>query len=991
MSYNSKTIEKSPWPTGSIWRRWDLHVHTPESILGDSFHGISWSDYVDALEESSNRHKIAVMGVTDYMTMDGYEKLIEEKNKHSRLQSIDLLIPNIEFRILPATTNRTALNVHLLIDPSESDHVQRIKDALKNLRFTYSGQTYGCVYDELIKFGKAQDSRLCDRGAYKLGIEQFKPERTEIINWLSSERWLRNNSLLGITNGKDGISGLPLKGGFSAIRDEILKACNFIFSGIQADRELYLGQKDGIPPEKIIRQSGSLKPCLHGSDAHEINDLFKPDEDKFCWIKSDPTFHGLRQVLWEPEHRVHIGEIPPQHSDKSQVISQITISNDKNWFETKEVNLNPALVAIIGEKGSGKTAIAEMIAFASGVPLDKPSQSSFINKGIDHLQDVKVQLYWGNKKSTSAVLSDSPLDVEYPKVRYLSQDFVERISSHDYQGLKLQNAIEEVVFGKLDEIQKEGYSSFGELRKALESASQSRRGQLRGELASIHSEVERHIKNVEERPSKVALKKDTEQKLNELPKQIPSTSNTLDGQILKELKVAREKKEMAEGQVSKLKRDKRAIETILEKYKEIQKSTADEIKQMAKRLESLSIGIGQEMESKMHAKWDDQVVEILQNQILSHGVKIGEITGSSDSSPKESLAELKETIQHLEKKLEGDKVTNKRILDIQKKISSAKTTIERLKFEIEKIDVEDKGMLCELHERQLSLYLEIFKSLGEDEKGLTELYSPFQDAINSLGEDMQFKISVGYQIDMGKWLDKFNSFFDNRRAGIEKKKREISKIVELKVGPAWKSGDVDQIKDAMEQLLSVLKVDLFPSEYGIGSLSHSEIYDWVFSSEHISLGYKIRYGETELEHLSPGARGIALLVLYLLMDEDDTRPLLIDQPEGNLDNSSVFEQLVPYIKKAKMRRQVILITHNPNLVVATDAEQIIVASAKRLRAQPYPVIDYISGSLEHSVQSQNSMGIREAVCLFLEGGKDAFQVRENKYELEKGQPTASGV
>ena len=981
MSYNSKTIKKSPWPTGSIWRRWDLHIHTPESILGNLFP--DWPDYIEALEESYKTHKIAVIGVTDYMTIDGYEMLIEERNKNVRLQSIDLLIPNIEFRMLPATTDGRALNVHLLIDPSESDHVQRIKDALKNLRVKYDGQTYGCCKDELIKFGRAQKPKLYDDGeAYKFGIEQFKIEQTAFMDWRNSERWIRNNSLLGVTNGKDGISGLPLDG-FAAARDEILKACDFIFSGNQRDREHYLGEKKGIPPEEIIRQYRSLKPCLHGSDAHQIKELFNPDKDRFCWIKSDPTFHGLRQVLWEPKHRVHIGKIPPQHPDKSEVISRITISNDENWFKTKEVDFNSALVTIIGEKGSGKTAIAEMIAFASGVPLDKPSQSSFINKGIDHLQDVKVQLYWGNKKSTSAVLSDSPLDVEYPKVRYLSQDFVERISSHDYQGLKLQNAIEEVVFGKLDEIQKEGYSSFGELRKALESASQSRRGQLRGELASIHSEVERHIKNVEERPSKVALKKDTEQKLNELPKQIPSTSNTLDGQILKELKVAREKKEMAEGQVSKLKRDKRAIETILEKYKEIQKSTADEIKQMAKRLESLSIGIGQEMESKMHAKWDDQVVEILQNQILSHGVKIGEITGSSDSSPKESLAELKETIQHLEKKLEGDKVTNKRILDIQKKISSAKTTIERLKFEIEKIDVEDKGMLCELHERQLSLYLEIFKSLGEDEKGLTELYSPFQDAINSLGEDMQFKISVGYQIDMGKWLDKFNSFFDNRRAGIEKKKREISKIVELKVGPAWKSGDVDQIKDAMEQLLSVLKVDLFPSEYGIGSLSHSEIYDWVFSSEHISLGYKIRYGETELEHLSPGARGIALLVLYLLMDEDDTRPLLIDQPEGNLDNSSVFEQLVPYIKKAKMRRQVILITHNPNLVVATDAEQIIVASAKRSSDQLYPVIDYISGSLEYSVQSQDSMGIREAVCLFLEGGKDAFHVRENKYALEK--------
>ena len=109
------------------------------------------------------------------------------------------------------------------------------------------------------------------------------------------------------------------------------------------------------------------------------------------------------------------------------------------------------------------------------------------------------------------------------------------------------------------------------------------------------------------------------------------------------------------------------------------------------------------------------------------------------------------------------------------------------------------------------------------------------------------------------------------------------------------------------------------------------------------------------------------------MDEDDTRPLLIDQPEGNLDNSSVYKQLVPYISKAKRRRQIILITHNPNLVVATDAEQIIIATADR---PDYPTISVVCGmilgDLEHSV-SGDALGVREAVCLLLEGGEEAFK------------------
>jgi ABC-type transport system involved in cytochrome bd biosynthesis fused ATPase/permease subunit len=116
------------------------------------------------------------------------------------------------------------------------------------------------------------------------------------------------------------------------------------------------------------------------------------------------------------------------------------------------------------------------------------------------------------------------------------------------------------------------------------------------------------------------------------------------------------------------------------------------------------------------------------------------------------------------------------------------------------------------------------------------------------------------------------------------------------------------------------------------------------------------------------------------MDEDDTRPLLIDQPEGNLDNASVFKQLVPYIKKAKKRRQIILVTHNPNLVVATDAEQVVIATAERLDTQPYPRMRYDSGALEHSLVGSD-LGIREAVCLLLEGGEEAFRARENRYSF----------
>jgi predicted metal-dependent phosphoesterase TrpH len=174
-------IAPSRWPRGSEWRRWDLHVHTPESRLGSPFGGTSWAEYVTAVEAAAKAARISVIGVTDYMTLDGYEKLFVEKNANGRLSTVDLLIPNIEFRMMPHTADGKALNLHLLIDPSAGDHIDKIKRALRNLKFDYAGQSYGCCQEELIEFGRAQNPQLTsDESAYVFGIQQFKPDRTVI-------------------------------------------------------------------------------------------------------------------------------------------------------------------------------------------------------------------------------------------------------------------------------------------------------------------------------------------------------------------------------------------------------------------------------------------------------------------------------------------------------------------------------------------------------------------------------------------------------------------------------------------------------------------------------------------------------------------------------------------------------------------------------------------------------------------------------------------
>ena len=144
--------------------------------------------------------------------------------------------------------------------------------------------------------------------------------------------------------------------------------------------------------------------------------------------------------------------------------------------------------------------------------------------------------------------------------------------------------------------------------------------------------------------------------------------------------------------------------------------------------------------------------------------------------------------------------------------------------------------------------------------------------------------------------------------------------------------------------------------------------------------------------MSPGKR--SFVILKLLLDFSDKKcPILIDQPEDNLDNRAIYNELVKYIKKKKRERQIILVTHNPNIVVGADSEEIIVANqnGKNSPNDNNIKFQYVFGSIENSKQRissnelslLNQCGIREHVCDILEGGEDAFRDRENKYGFRK--------
>jgi ABC-type cobalamin/Fe3+-siderophores transport system ATPase subunit len=119
--------------------------------------------------------------------------------------------------------------------------------------------------------------------------------------------------------------------------------------------------------------------------------------------------------------------------------------------------------------------------------------------------------------------------------------------------------------------------------------------------------------------------------------------------------------------------------------------------------------------------------------------------------------------------------------------------------------------------------------------------------------------------------------------------------------------------------------------------------------------------------LSHGQQGTVYLRLKLAANLF-SKTIIYDQPEDDLDNDFIMSELVLIFRKIKKYRQVIIVSHNANLVVNADSEQVIIAQNED------GVLKYASGSLENA-------SINEQVCKILEGGKSAFQEREKKYRL----------
>lgn len=975
-----------------------MHVHSPMSGLANNFlmdgGTPDWEKYLLALEDLTD---IPVLGITDYFLIEGYKKLREFK-KNGRLKNIRLLLPNIEFRLDNIVGQPPGKRVNFHVIFSDEIPVEEIEEHfLYNIDIVLKGDASGqsdkrkLKRSSLEELGKQlkTDHPKFQGSDFEIGCMTAVAQIGQIMELLTGTRRFKNRYLTGLA--EDNLSLMRWDGQDHNVRKTLLQNSHLVFSGNPNSREWCLGKKHGSP-EEFINQAGSLKPCVVGSDAHELGKLGIFPNGKFTWIKADTTFDGLKQIIYEPQDRIFIGTTPPDDKDSAKIIKSLTIADGNGWFEDQTIEFNQDLTAIIGGKGSGKTALMDLLAYAGG-DFDFKNKEAFLNKAQDEIAGTKLILKWADDSADPACeVHGSANYATVPKVRYLSQSFVENLCSFD-QHEKLVHQIENILFQYISNDKKMRAKDFGDLKIIKTRSLQLEIDKISTNLEKLNGEI---FALECELAGKDALVKERDRLTKEqsdLTAQKPAAANPDEQKEQEQLEALRKKKSELEQNIE----DYRIKISQLEEFRTRAKLLSSEIEvfntDIKKGLKDFGLdGETNNLLFEIPTRLGDVLKERTREfdkmiQALEGRESAEPSTGAPVTLPADTLLSIEKEIVAIETKSKLEAQKKRKLLDFGKRINDIVTRVDMLNKNIESLDTTKKELLEQKVRDRDREHLTFFKKLGEKKSVLEELYQPLNAPVGSSGERGKVEFYARCKFNIPRFVSEGHNLFDGRKSVVRGESGWTEVAQEY-----WKQVLAllpDMNTEPMQNLLSTLQKttgDFREIKTQLKSeFTQSDVYNWLYRVDYFDVEYGIKYEGVDLNKLSPGRKGVVLLLIYLDVDQD-FRPLLIDQPEENLDNRSVYSTLVEYFRKAKSKRQIVLVTHNANLVVNSDAEQIIVANFDLDAQVQTAKIEYVSGSIEFKKKLDPKItsplfrqGIREHVCEILEGGDEAFQRRETKY------------
>lgn len=943
---------------GSQWRKWDLHLHSPASILNNNFprtaSGPDWERYVSALEQTD----LAVVGVTDYFTIDGYKRLREFQSQ-GRLSNI-VLLPNVEFRLDQILTRNDGseprrLNFHVMfsqdLDPSLiEDHFLHDLDFWDQGQPQQAGNMLRVKPANLEMLGRRLQEQSPDNqwgSALEAGAVNAVVSLEKIIDRLTGDDRFKGKYLLALA--ETYLSGLPWGGQDHNIRTVLLQSADMVFSSNPQTREWCLGQGAySGGPDGFMREFKTLKPCIHGSDAHDLQRIGRPcakrgvaghrcpgsDCDmRNCWIKADPTFEGLRQLLYEPSERVRCQAEDPSPVPSSFSVTNVTISestiNSELELARVDLPLNAQLIAITGGRGGGKTALVDLIANCYDDCVHSENRNSFVARIAGEGEEVETAIEFADGEQFTKQLHDGRFCSEAQLV-YIAQGELER-QVEDAEGLarqiegvilhsaavadsvklfELRAAEEEVRESSIDladdiaAVGKAELAADPEKRAALEKAIGKKQGDVK------ESDARAGSYRMKLTPARIAEAEKRQQALAGL-----RDKNHLLGQLENLLKQFSSGVQRAEGSLSL---ELAEINVLIGK-----------------------LALGSSLPGVQYG--GKATLTTLQQDVAT-------ARGQSAKDIEQQAGELTQ--------LKGEEESLAKVLDLRKK---AEVELAQLQDQLAEVG-RSESRLANVRVVLEARFRSVLNAIEERRTKYREVIDAFGRDRGRILSDLDFQATVKFNED--ELRAQAVELLDTRRVQLDALD-EHPGVLDAYIQHAKRFCDghtesIEALVAEAKRLAAELRGRLKPAK-----LKRGMELDRLLFANYFETQPTVTYQRKVLSKLSLGQKATVLMKIYLA---DGTQPIIIDSHDDHLDNEFIMDELVEGIRQAKQLRQVILVSNNGNVVVNSDAEQVIVAERDGVR------IGYQAGSLENPV-------IREKLLSVLEGGEAAFSKRGQKYRL----------
>lgn len=446
--------EYTKYLKGSEWRKWDLHVHSPASFHwneGKKLQEMDEAEKKESIEKfikTVNDSSVDVFCIMDYWTFNWYTEIKKYLNLNPNVLN-KTIFPGMELRVECPVDYR--LNIHVILSDKLTE--QQIIDFKSELiiRSIDRKLSEEALKDLAKSFDKSKaahhgyrDPRQLDDSEL-LGLGSITAEITKESLKNAFEHIPKNSGFVILPyDTSDGLLKLDWK---NHPQDDnyFMQTADIFETRDQRNIDLFNGIKTVANKDfykNFYKTIGEKpKPCISGSDAHKFSEYGKYPSNKITWIKADPTFEGLKQIIFEPVGRVKIQEIKPDEKKKYETIRRVRFI-DNNMihkdFSNEWICFNPNLNSIIGGKSSGKSLlmyhIAKTIDSNRILEINKDdSQRKKLEYEFEKSDKFSFEVEWDD--ATLQKLNETPSKTR--PITYLPQLYLNRLAEDKIKELYL--------------------------------------------------------------------------------------------------------------------------------------------------------------------------------------------------------------------------------------------------------------------------------------------------------------------------------------------------------------------------------------------------------------------------------------------------------------------------------------------------------------------------------------------------------------------------